>query len=110
MTDLFFSVLFYLEHISCVSQSHSEKVLFICQQGNLLNIILIFFFHGILLELHVQRPWRYLKCIAPSPGCFLNSVHLVPLLTRSCRWSKSWLGPVADESGLAQDSVALGGP
>lgn len=44
-------------------------------------------------------------CIAPSPGCFLNSVHLVPLLTRSCRWSKSWLGPVAGESGLAQDSL-----
>ena len=44
-------------------------------------------------------------CIAPSTGCVLNSLHLVPLLTRSCRWSKSWLGPVAGESGLAQDSL-----
>jgi hypothetical protein len=46
-------------------------------------------------------------CIAPSAGCVFNSVHLVPLLTRSCRWSKSWLGPVAGERGLAQDSLRM---
>uniref|UniRef100_A0A0E9VT77 Uncharacterized protein n=1 Tax=Anguilla anguilla TaxID=7936 RepID=A0A0E9VT77_ANGAN len=34
-------------------------------------------------------------CTAPPPGCVLNSVHLVPLPTRSCRWSISWLGPIA---------------
>lgn len=48
---------------------------------------------------------RCLMCTAPSIGCVLNSLHLVPLPTRSCRWSISWLGPVAGESGLAQDSL-----
>lgn len=39
----------------------------------------------------------------PSAGCFfLNSVHLVPFLTRSCCRSKVL-------AGLAQDTVALGG-
>lgn len=46
-------------------------------------------------------------CIAPPAGCVFNSVHLVPLLTRSCSWSKSWLGPVAGERALAQDSVRM---
>lgn len=46
-------------------------------------------------------------CIAPPAGCVFNSVHLVPLLTRSCSWSKSWLGPVAGERALAQDSLRM---
>lgn len=57
------------------------------------------------MELHAQPPWCSLMCVAPSTGCVLNSVHVVPLLTRSCRWSNSWLGPVAGGSGLAQDSL-----
>lgn len=48
---------------------------------------------------------RCLMCIASSPGCALNSVHVVPLPTHSCRWSISWLGPIAGERGLAQDSL-----
>lgn len=57
------------------------------------------------MELHAQPPWCSLMCVAPSTGCVLNSVHVVPLPTRSCRWSNSCLGPVAGGSGLAQDSL-----
>lgn len=54
---------------------------------------------------HWQGGGGVCLCIAPPTGCVLNSVHVVPLPTRSCRWSISWLGPLAGESGLAQDSL-----
>lgn len=47
------------------------------------------------------------KFVAPSAGCFfsLNSVHLVPLLTRSCCRSKVLAGP---RSGWKWSSAGYG--
>lgn len=60
---------------------------------------------------NAHPPWRCQKCVAPSLGCFVWIVSIWCLsLHAVAAGLKSWLGPVAGESGLAQDTVALGGP
>lgn len=58
-------------------------------------------------EVNKHPPLRCQKCVAPSAGCyfFLNSVHLVPLLTRSCCRSKVLAGP---RSGWKWSSAGYG--
>lgn len=63
-------------------------------------------------EVNAHLPRRCQKCVAPSPGCFFFWIVSIWCLSLHAVAAglKSWLGPVAGESGLAQDTVALGGP
>lgn len=81
------------------------------------HIWLVFFFNSssgtvsFVPEVNAQPPQRRQKCLAPSPGVFFWIVSIWCLsLHAVAAGLKSWLGPVAGESGLAQDTVALGGP
>lgn len=68
-------------------------------------------FFCIIQRLNAHSLQRCDKCLAPSPGCLYWIVSIWCLSLHAVAAAlKSWLGPVAGESGLAQDTVALGGP